>query len=90
MSANTPPIAAPAVAPKKVYERKTRVPDWLTDVVLVLTGIFGIWAVALVVLTFIGILQPAFLYSDWKAAITPTSRTSSSAAPHLRAAFRLP
>lgn len=53
------PLAAQPSAPK-VYPRRTRVPDWLTDAVLVITAVFGVWAVALVVLTFIGITQPAF------------------------------
>ena len=61
MTADTPPIAAPDAAPKKVYERKTRVPDWLTDVVLIITGVFGVWAVVLVVLTFIGIAAAGVL-----------------------------
>ena len=73
MTADTPPVAAPA--PKKVYERKTRTPDWFTDAVLIITGVFGIWAVAPVVLTFIGILQPAFYYSDQKSAIKALGST---------------
>jgi len=61
--------------PAKVYPRKTRTPDWLTDFVLVITGVFGVWAVALVVLTFIGITQPAFYYSDQKSAIKAAGST---------------
>jgi hypothetical protein len=72
MAAESPP--AP-VAPAKVYSRKTRTPDWMTDVVLVITGVFGVWAVALVVLTFIGITQPAFYYSDQKSAIKAAGST---------------
>ena len=64
-----------AVTPKKVYERKTRAPDWLTDLVLVVTAIFGIWAVALVVLSLIGIAEPAFYYTDQKAAIKAVGST---------------
>lgn len=67
--------AAPTTPPAKVYPRKTRTPDWLTDVVLVISGVFGIWAVALVVLTFIGITQPAFYYSDQKSAIKAAGST---------------
>ncbi len=74
MSVETPPIAAPD-APKKVYERKTRAPDWLTDVVLVITGIFGIWAVVLVALTFVGIFKPSFYLVDQKAAIKAAGST---------------
>ena len=69
------PVAAEQPAPKKVFERKTRTPDWLTDVVLVVTAIFGIWAVALVVLTFIGITQPAFYGTQEKAAIKAVGST---------------
>lgn len=68
----TPEAAAP---PKKVYERKTRVPDWFTDFVLVITGVFGIWAVALVVLTFLAIIQPGLFYSDQKSAIKAAGAT---------------
>ena len=75
MTADTPPIAAPDAAPKKVYERKTRAPDWLTDVVLIITAVFGIWAVALVVLTFMGITQPAFYGTQEKAAIKAVGST---------------
>ncbi len=69
------PTAAPGAAPKKVYERKTRAPDWLTDVVLVITGVFGIWAVALVALTFASIISPGLFYSDTKSAIKAAGST---------------
>jgi hypothetical protein len=69
------PVAADQPAPKKVYERKTRAPDWLTDVVLIITAVFGIWAVALVVLTFMGITQPAFYGTQEKAAIKAVGST---------------
>lgn len=73
------PVAAepptPAAPTKKVFERKTRTPDWLTDAVLVVTGIFGIWAVALVVLTIIGITEPAFYGTQEKAAIKAVGST---------------
>jgi hypothetical protein len=75
MTADTPPIAAPDAAPKKVYERKTRVPDWLTDAVLIITGVFGVWAVALVVLTLIGIAQPAYYATDFKSGIKALGAT---------------
>jgi len=69
------PVASEPRATPKVYERKTRAPDWLTDVVLVITGVFGVWAVGLVALTFVGILQPAFYYNDTKAAIKAAGST---------------
>ena len=75
MTAERPSAAQPPAAPAKTYSRKTRTPDWLTDVVLVITGVFGVWAVALVVLTFIGITQPAFYYSDQKSAIKALGST---------------
>lgn len=56
-------------------ERRTRVPDRLTDLVLVVTAVFGVWAVALVVLTLIGITVPAFYYVDQKAAIKAVGST---------------
>jgi hypothetical protein len=65
----TTPVAA---APRA---RRTRVPDRLTDLVLVITAVFGVWAAALVVLTLIGITQPAFLYADWKIAIKALGST---------------
>jgi hypothetical protein len=68
------PISAEPVAPK-VYPHKTRTPDWLTDVVLIITAVFAVWAVGLVILTFIGITQPAFFYSDDKAAIKALGAT---------------
>src|SRR5438105_10505864 len=73
-STPAPSPPAPAAPAKKVYERKTRTPDWLTDVVLVVTGVFGIWAVALVILTFIGITQPGF-YTLQKAQIKALGAT---------------
>jgi len=68
------PVAAERSAPK-VYPHKTRAPDWLTDVVLIITAVFAVWAVGLVILTFIGITQPAFFYSDDKAAIKAAGAT---------------
>ena len=67
------PIAAPP--PAKTYPRRTRVPDWMTDVVLAITAFFGVWAIALIVLTVIGISQPAFYYTDQKAAIKALGST---------------
>jgi hypothetical protein len=65
----TPAAAAPQPA------RRTRVPDRLTDLVLVVTAVFAVWAVALVVLTLIGITQPAFYYVDQKAEIKAAGST---------------
>jgi hypothetical protein len=68
------PASAP-VAPAKIYPRRTRVPDWFTDAVLIITGVFGIWAVLLIVATFIGLAVPAFYYTDQKAAIKAAGST---------------
>ena len=64
-----------ATTPAKTGPRRTRVPDWMTDVVLVVTAFFGIWAVALIVLTIIGITVPAFYLIDQKAAIKALGST---------------
>jgi hypothetical protein len=42
---------------------------------LVVTVVFGAWGVGLVVLTTIGILDPAFYYSDQKSAIKAAGAT---------------
>jgi hypothetical protein len=75
MSAPTSPAPAVPATPAKTYPRRTRVPDWLTDAVLVLTAVFGVWAVALVVMTFVGLAVPAFYYTDQKAAIKAVGAT---------------
>jgi hypothetical protein len=76
MAAQTPVQAEPpATSATKTYARRTRTPDWLTDVVLMITAVFGVWAVGLVVLTFVGITQPALLYEDWKAGIKAAGAT---------------
>jgi hypothetical protein len=74
MAAPPVPAASEPSAPK-VYPHKTRAPDWLTDVVLVITAVFGVWAVGLVILTFIGITQPALIYTDDRAAIKALGAT---------------
>ena len=71
MSATTPPTdGGTASSP-----RRTRAPDRLTDMMLVVTAVFGVWAVGLVVLTTIGILSPAYYYSDQKSAIKALGAT---------------
>jgi hypothetical protein len=61
MSTSVPVEANPA-EPRK----RTRPPDAWSAVFLVLTAIFGIWAVGLLILTTLAITQPAFRYSDQK------------------------
>ena len=78
MTAETPNVAAPpeaGVPTKKVYERKTRVPDWFTDFVLIITGAFGIWAVILVFMTFMSLAQPSFYTTDQKAFLKALGST---------------
>ncbi len=72
MTADSTPTPAPAA---KTYPRRTRVPDWFTDFVLVLTAVFGVWAVALVILTFISLAAPAYNSTDQKAAIKAAGST---------------
>jgi hypothetical protein len=49
--------------------RRTRRPDVFTTAFLVLTTVFGAWTLGLFVLTLLAIAQPAFFYSDQKAAM---------------------
>ena len=53
-------MTTPATPVGAEPQRRTRVPDWLTDLVLVVTGVFAIWGVGLAILTAFGILQPGF------------------------------
>lgn len=71
MTATTPPAAGGATqAP-----RRTRTPDWLTNVMLVITAVFGVWGVGLAVLTVIGITQPGYYYTDQKSMIKALGAT---------------
>lgn len=69
MSTSLP--AEPAAAPVK----RTRPPDSLSWVFLGLTAFFGIWGIALLILTALAITQPAFLYSDQKNALKALGAT---------------
>ena len=60
-----PPRRAPRTPPAP-RARRTRRADRFTDAFLVLTAIFGVWAVVLFVATLLAIARPAFLYSDPK------------------------
>jgi hypothetical protein len=62
-------MTSPSAPAGATPQRRTRIPDRLTDLVLVVTAVFGVWGVVLIVLTFIGITRPAFLYSDPKIAV---------------------
>jgi hypothetical protein len=71
MAVTTPPAGeTPAPGP-----HRTRMPDIFTDAMLTITGIFGVWGVGLAVLTFIGIVEPRFIYSDAKSAIKAAGST---------------
>ena len=61
--------------PVPAVARKTRTPDRFTDVVLIVSAVFGIWAVALTILTIIGITKPGFYLSDPKAALKAVGAT---------------
>ncbi|MEO7118702.1 MAG: DUF6529 family protein [Candidatus Limnocylindrales bacterium] len=62
----TPAVDAP---------RRTRVPDWLTDAVMLVTVVFSVWAVVLIVLTIAEITKPASIYSDPKIQIKSLGST---------------
>ncbi len=55
--------------------KRTRGSDRWTDAFLVLTAIFGLWAIALVVLTTAAIIKPTFLYQDQKIALKAVGAT---------------
>jgi hypothetical protein len=57
-----------------VRERRTRRPDLLTNVFLVLTGTLAVWSVALIVLTLLVITSPGF-YSFEKAPLKAAGST---------------
>jgi hypothetical protein len=71
MAVTTPPTGATEAQPP----RRTRTPSWLTSIVMVVAIVFGIWGVALVILTTVGILKPAFYYTDQKSAIKAAGST---------------
>jgi hypothetical protein len=61
------PIPAPHPSPEPA--RRTRKADAWTDLFFVITSVFGVWAVALVILTMLTIIEPRFLYSDQKVTL---------------------
>jgi hypothetical protein len=71
MAVTTPPGSVSGATPPP----RTRTPTWLTSIVMVVTVVFGVWGVALVVLTTVGILEPAFYYTDQKSAIKALGST---------------
>jgi hypothetical protein len=58
-----------------VRAKRTRPSDVWTTVFLVLTGVLGAWSMILIVLTLLAIAQPAFFYSDQKAALKAVGAT---------------
>ena len=60
-------LAAPA--------KRTRQPDSWSWLFLGLTAIFGVWGIALFILTALAIAQPAFLYDDQKNALKAVGAT---------------
>jgi small-conductance mechanosensitive channel len=71
MASPTVPVDGAAAAPVK----RTRKSDIWTTLFLVLTAVLGIWSLTLIVLTLLAIAQPAFLYSDQKAALKAAGAT---------------
>lgn len=73
MSSPTIPVDAPAGA--STPARRTRASDVWTTIFLALTGVLGAWSLLLIVLTLLAIVQPAFFYSDAKAALKAAGAT---------------
>jgi hypothetical protein len=71
MSTSVPADSVPA-EPRK----RTRPPDAWSAVFLVVTAVFGTWAVGLLILTALAITQPAFLYSDQKNLLKALGATA--------------
>ena len=71
MATQSVPGAGSAPRPAK----RTRPSDAWTTVFLVLTGVLGAWSLGLIVLTLLAITQPAFFYSDQKAALKAVGAT---------------
>jgi hypothetical protein len=59
--------------------KRTRRTDVWTDLFLVITAVFGLWAATLIVLTSVAIIRPTFLYSDWKVALKAVGATAVAA-----------
>jgi hypothetical protein len=55
--------------------RRTRQTDGWTTLFLVVTAVYGIWAIALIVLTLLAIAEPSFLYQDQKTALKAAGAT---------------
>ena len=55
--------------------RRTRQTDAWTTLFLVITAVYGVWAIGLIVLTLLTIAQPSFLYQDQKTALKAAGAT---------------
>jgi hypothetical protein len=55
--------------------RRTRQTDAWTMLFLVITAVYGAWAIGLIVLTLLTIAQPSFLYQDQKTALKAAGAT---------------
>lgn len=64
-----PPIPAAGAGGQADTVKRTRRPDIWTTIFFVITAVFGVWALTLVVLTMLAIVQPTFLYQDQKIAL---------------------
>lgn len=64
----------PSIEPSAPARRTRRTDAW-TTLFLVITAVFGTWAIALVVLTLLTIAEPTFLYQDQKTALKAAGAT---------------
>jgi hypothetical protein len=55
--------------------RRTRQTDAWTTLFLVITAVYGVWAIGLIVLTLLTVAQPSFLYQDQKTALKAAGAT---------------
>ncbi len=67
--------SVPAEVPATPPAKRTRKPDTLSAVFLVLTAAFGVWGVSLFILTVLAIIQPHFLYDDQKNLLKAVGAT---------------
>jgi hypothetical protein len=67
--------STPVEGSPPVRVKRTRPSDGWTTVFLVLATVLGAWSFILIVLTLLAIAQPAFFYSDQKAALKAVGAT---------------
>ena len=67
-------VSTTTSGPRRPELPARRAIDW-TTVFLILTAVVGTWAVGLLILTAAAVVQPAYLYSDQKAALKAAAAT---------------